>query len=237
MRIPKLNKSSFKEIDHEPIIETIDPELLERVRYEHDIDPDNPKSFPKVVRIIKSLVRSSAEYKNLMSFLKNHRNMNNSFLYKGIQKTQDKKFTIEIHHSPFVMEDLVTIVIIKRMTNGECLKLTSIADEIMYLHYIGLVGLVPLDRTHHSLVHSENSPEVMIPLQFIDFGDFHKFYKMYKSYIPENIKAAYLYMQELSMRYENIEDTIPNYMREKHIYFQGGFSLENFEQLLDDLEK
>lgn len=235
MRIPKLNKSSFIEIDHEPIIESIDPDLLERVRYEEDIDPDNPKTFPKIVRNIKSLVRSSNEYKSLMVFLKNHRGMNNSFLYKGIQKTQDKKFTIEIHHCDFVLEDIVTIVIIKRIANGECLKPTSIADEIMYLHYTGLVALVPLDKTHHALIHSENAPEIFIPMQFVEFGDSYKFYKMYKHYIPENIKAAYQYLQELSMRYENIEDIIPTYMKEKHLYYEGFVRIDKFEELLEDI--
>ena len=237
MRIPKINASSYKSKDFESIIETIDVDLLERVKYVSDIDPDNTKEFPKIIKTIKTMVRSSFEYKNLMKFLKEHRGFYKTAFYRGIVRTPEKKFSVEVHHVPFVMEDIVVTVINKRMANGESLQFLDICDEIMRLHYEGLVGLVPLDKTTHALIHSENAPEVFYPLQFIDFGDFHEFYRQYKKYIPDNVKAAYSYHQDLSMRFEKFEEAIPDYMRPKQLYWRGFISIEKFEELLDDLKK
>jgi len=237
MRIPKINASSYKSKDFESVTETIDVDLLERVIYDPDIDPEDTKEFPKIIRTIKTMIRSSYEYKNLMKFLKEHRDFYKTAIYRGIVRTPEKKFTVEVHHVPFVLEDIVVTVINKRMANGESLKFLDICDEIMRLHYEGLVGLVPLDKTTHALIHSENAPEVFYPLQFIDFGDYHEFYKMYKKYIPDNVKAAYSYHQDLSMRFEKLEDAIPDYMKPKQLYWRGFISIDKFEELLDNLKK
>lgn len=236
MRIPKINANSFKSINTESITEVIDPDVLERVVYDPDIDPEDSKTFPKVINTIKSMCRTSNEYKALMIFLKEHRDFNQSFLYTGIKKTYEKKFTIEIHHTPFVLEDIVATVINKRMANGESMAFVDICNEIMWLHYSGLVGLIPLDKTHHALIHSENAPEVFIPLQYIDFGDFHEFYVQYKPFIPDNVKDTYSYLQDLSMKYERLKDVVPNYMNPKHLYYSGFVKIEAFEELLDELK-
>jgi len=172
-----------------------------------------------------------------MWFLKEHRDFYKTAIYRGIVKTPDKKFSVEVHHVPFTMEDIVVTVIHKRISNGESLQYLDICDEIMSLHYEGLIGLVPLDKTTHALIHNENAPEVFYPLQFIDFGDYHEFYKKYKKYIPDNIKAVYSYLQDLSMQFEKLEDAIPDYMKPKQLYWKGFVRIEEFESILDKLKK
>jgi len=235
MKIPKINKNLQSISDNEDIIEDIDIELLKRVEFETDIDPEDEKNFSKAVKKIKILVRDSFEYKSLVSFLKKHMSMDSSFLYKNIKNTQEKKFSIEIHHSPFPMEDIIVIVIYKRLSNNESLVYTDIADEIMYLHYTNMIGLVSLDKTLHALIHSNMCPEVFIPLQHITFGEPHDFFKAYKQYIPENIKVSYSYLQELSMKYENIKDIIPTYLKIKKLYYRGFIKIDEFEKLLDEM--
>jgi len=235
MRIPKINKNLHTTYNDDIITEKIDIELLERVNFQQNIDPEDTKKFPKIIKAIKNSCRSSFEYKSLVNFLKSHMDMNRSFIYKGIKKSQERKFSIEIHHSPFVLEDIVVTVIFKRITNGESLSFTDIADEIMYLHYSGLIGLVPLDKTTHALIHSEAAPEVFLPIQFIPFGDFHKFYSMYKSYMPENIKTAYNYLQDLSMKYDRLKDVIPQYMQIKKLYYEGFIKMDTFKEVLDKI--
>jgi len=237
MRIPKINASSYKSKNFESITETIDTDLLEPVTYDYEIDPEDTKEFPKIIRTIKTLCRISFEYKVMMKFLKEHRDFYKTAIYRGIVRTPEKKFSVEVHHIPFTLEDIVVTVIYKRIANGESLKILDICDEVMRIHYEGIVGLVPLDKTTHALIHSENAPEVFYPLQFIDFGDFHEFYRRYRKYIPDNIKSAYSYHQDLSMRFEKLEDAIPDYMRPKQLYWKGFVSIEKFEELLDTLKK
>jgi hypothetical protein len=237
MRIPKINASSYKSKDFESVTETIDVDLLERVEFDPNIDPEDTKEFPKTIKAIKFMCRQVFEYKSLMQFLKEHRGFYTTAIYRGIVRTMDKKFSVEVHHVPFVMEDIVVTVIYKRMSNGESLQFLDICEEIMRLHYEGLVGLVPLDKTTHALIHSENAPEVFYPLQFIDFGDYHEFYRRYKKYIPDNVKAAYSYHQDLSMQFEKLEDAIPDYMKPKQLYWKGFVKIDEFEKILDDLKK
>jgi hypothetical protein len=237
MRIPKINASSFKSKNFESVTETIDVESLERVHYNPNIDPEDTKEFPKVIKTIKTMCRMVFEYKHMMQFLKEHKGFYQTAVKRGIVRTPDKKFSVEVHHAPFVMEDIVVTVIIKRMANGESMQYLDIVNEILELHYRGLVGLVPLDKTTHALIHSENAPEVFYPLQFIDFGDYHQFYKEYKKYIPDNVKAAYSYLQDLSMNYERLEDALPDYMNAKQLYWKGFVRADEFESILDELKK
>jgi hypothetical protein len=236
MRIPKLNAGSYKNTVSSSITEVIDIDLLERVKYDSDINPEDQKTFPKVVKTIKTLCRMSNEYKNLMSFLKEHYDFSTSFLYKGIKRTQEKKFSIEVHHSGMTIEDIVATVIHKRMANGESLTYLDICHEIMWLHYKGLVDLTPLDKTTHALIHSPDAPDVFLPLQFCPFGNSGLFYTEYKKYIPENVKVAYNYLQDLSMKYDKLSDALPKYLQVKKLYYEGFIKVKKFEEMLDEVK-
>lgn len=239
MRIARIDQTKLVNLttDNSTAI-PIDVDLLDSVIYESEIDTDNPKSFPKVIKAIKSIVRASPEYKNMVTFIKENHDMNRSFFFKGIKNGKDwnkRDYTIEAHHTPFVMEDIVVSVITKRIANGESLKFLKIAEEILYLHYIGAVGLAPLSKTEHALIHNENTPEVFIPLQFVPFGDFNEFFEEYRKYIPDNVKIAYSYMQDLSLKYEKISDIFPNYLKPKCLYYEGFLQLHKFEDLVNEL--
>ena len=240
MRIAKINQSIKTAVDESShITKYIDIDTLERVEYDAEIDIDNPKTFPKIVKAIKAMVRTSPEYKALVTFLKEHYDMNKSFFFKGIKNTKDrqgKDYSIELHHTPFVLEDIVVTVIKKRMANGESLKFLLIIEEIMYLHYVGLIGLAPLDKTMHALIHNEASPEVFIPLQYVPFGDFDEFFSQYRKFIPDNTKVSYLYLQDLSLKYEKISDTYPSYLKPKFLYYEGFMRIDALTKLLEDLE-
>lgn len=235
MRIPKISSSSFKTPDQSTTIEKFDVSSLERVKFEPDIDPENSKTFPKILKTIKAIARGSMEYKSLMAFLKQHKGFNQTVIFKGIKSTKEKNFSVEVHHSTFVMEDIVKIVLLKRMSKGESLMFGDIAEEIMRIHYEGKVDLVPLDRTSHALIHSENAPEFFFPIQFVPFGDSGEFYKEYKKFIPDNVKSAYHYLQDLSVKFEKFKDAIPNYMSPKKLLFEGFIRTEDFENLLDEI--
>lgn len=236
MRFPKINATSVSNSINDEIIEFVDPATLDEVEHLLEIDPENAKTFAKVIKTIKTVVRSSFEYKNLMYFLKEHHDFNQTYLYKGVKRTPDKKFSVEVHHTPFVLEDIVVTVINKRMAKGESLKVLHIAEEIMWLHYRQMCGLIPLDKTTHALIHSDACPDLFIPLNFIPMGDFHKFYEDYKKFIPDRALDAYLYIQDLSVKYDRLKDVIPSYMKPKKLYFEGFMKLESFEEVLEAIE-
>jgi hypothetical protein len=242
MRSPKIDLKAYAETSHdEVVIKHIDEDSLEPIEFDPAFDFDNPKELRRAMNEYKKTVRGSFEYKTrLIPFLKVHRGMNKSMFFKGIEDVADKKFSIEIHHTPFTLEDIVYAVARKRQEMGESLDALEVAHEVMYLHFTGQVGLVPLDKTTHSLIHSENAPEVFVPLQFIDDPwDFHAFYKEYKKWIPDSTRENYEYLQDLSVRYEKFEDIIPNYMKPKMLYYEcpGFLKVDAFEKVLHDIKR
>ena len=57
----------------------------------------------------------------------------------------------------------------------------QVAEEVMRLHYRGLVGLIPLSVTAHELVHDG---KLIVPLNCV-YGKFVQFVKEYYDYIDD----------------------------------------------------
>lgn len=142
-------------------------------------DYSNPKDFEKFIKDVKSEVRGSFEYREMVRYLREYGGMNRSGLSPNISNTDANHVKIEIHHTPFVLEDIVRIVYEKRLANHEDLSLEMVAKEVMECHYKCLVGLYPLTATEHELVHSGY---LFIPPQDI-FGRYDLFIEQYKDYI------------------------------------------------------
>ena len=112
--------------------------------------------------------------------------MTNCAILPKIVKGEGKKYSIEIHHDPFTLHDIVDLEILRREDQGESLNTLEIAQSVMELHFDGLVGLIALSKTQHELV---DANKVFIPLQQI-FFDYSMLYEHYAWYI-EN-KAEYI---------------------------------------------
>lgn len=212
MYIPKLHK--YKDDVDTTKSEKVEVDL-ENYVYSDDLDLfDDPKETEKFIIRTKYMIRKSFEYKQLMKFLKKCRGMyccgvhNNITIWDG--------FSINIHHTPLVMEDIVHIIIAKRLKSEESMKQTAIAKEIMMLHYLGLIGLYPLCETCHGYVHSDDN-DLFIPLQAI-FGDPEAFFKIYNDFISDTLKTKYENIRQLNKGYNIIKTQIPDELVRKYIY-------------------
>ena len=143
------------------------------------IEPYTPKTVKlstgkerkKFIKTVERIVRSSMEYRDYTSFLKENINMDHCAFFENISCKTDKKAKIEIHHEPLTLYDLVTIVLAKYEDEGLPLNDLYIADEVLELHYMNMVGLIPLSITLHKMVH--NSDKLPIPLSFC-YGEYNK---------------------------------------------------------------
>ena len=93
---------------------------------------------------------------------------------------------IEIHHAPFTLFSIVDIVMRKHEDLYREIDEFKVAEEVMRLHYNGLVGLVPLSITCHQLVHDD---QLIVPLWCV-YGRFVEFTKKYYEWIPDEILSA-----------------------------------------------
>ncbi len=166
-----------------------------------EYDLSNPKDFTKYISDVKVCVRSSIEYKNLIKYLKDFGMMNRSGLNPNISNDLNesgKKLSIEIHHTPFTLEDIAKIIYDKRSMKNENLSIEMVAKEVMMCHYMNLVGLFPLTKTEHELVHNGY---MFIPVNYI-YGDYKMFMNIYNDYIDDDTKETIASIEELSKDFD-----------------------------------
>lgn len=145
----------------------------------------NDKQRVKLIKTIESYCRSSMEYKDLISYLRKYVNMDQCTFLQNF-KIGNKKGSIEIHHAPYTLFSIVDIVMRKQEDQLGYIDEFKVAEEVMRLHYMGLIGLVPLAVTVHQLVHDG---KIHVPLWCV-YGRFVEFTKKYYDYIPDEILGA-----------------------------------------------
>lgn len=176
-------------------------ELPERETYTFK----TPKERVKFIKMVESVCRKSMEYKEYMRFLKRNTDLRRCTILKGLNTSNGRKYTIEIHHEPFTLFDIVETVLNKREMLGEKIEPLAIADEVMGLHYDGKVGLIHLSTTMHQLVHDD---KIFIPLQYI-YQSYNEFYAEYKPYFNPLVLEKLEMKVEMSLRTDNfVSDAI-----------------------------
>lgn len=160
----------------------------------------NERGRVKFIKMCESIIRKSMEYKEYIKFLKQNMDMNKCIVLKGLNIENGKRYSIEIHHEPFTLFDIVETVISKREENDESINPFFIADEVMELHYDEKVGLVPLAKTMHQLVSDD---KIFIPLQLI-YHKYDKFYEEYEMYMSQRLKEKIDLKVSLSLKCGNI---------------------------------
>lgn len=153
-------------------------------------DFNDSKSFEHYISDLERIVRQSFEYRQFIGYLRNVEGMNECAMLNNVTNKAESKVRIEIHHSPFTLYDICVIVFRKRSALNEDLNINSVAEEVLFLHYIAWVGLIPLSATVHDMVHNAY---LFIPTNKIR-GNYRPFIESYYNYInPElldNIDAA-----------------------------------------------
>ncbi|QXN67837.1 hypothetical protein FPHOBKDP_00083 [Listeria phage LPJP1] len=121
------------------------------------------KSMNKFIKNIESLIRTSLEYSRYIGYLSTVQNINTDAIMANINSDDA---SLEFHHYPFTLYDIVEIVINKNIALQENFTSISIAREVLKLHYDNMIGLSRVSRTVHQLAHAG---EIFIPLDSI-FG-------------------------------------------------------------------
>ena len=151
---------------------------------EYSVILNTDKDREKFIKRIEQIIRSSLEYRDYIAYLKENVNMTKCAFFQNVENAQGSRVRIEIHHEPLTLFDIVSVVLNKFIEEGIPLDDLYIADEVMDLHYKNMVGLIPLSKSLHQIVH--NSNDIIIPLSLV-FGDYKNFIHEYEDYLDENI--------------------------------------------------
>lgn len=174
MRIPRI--SNYSTINER---ETIDIQTPDFYRPTYTFYTD--KIRDKFIKNVERTIRTSIEYRELIEYLHDGLGMTFCAFLNNVSKEKGRKIKIEIHHFPFSLYDIVNIVLRRREAENLSFDPLDIAEEVLELHYRGIVGLIPLSETAHQLFHRG---DLFIPLQYVDRG-FLVFYKEYHPYMKE----------------------------------------------------
>lgn len=203
-----------------------------------DYDVYNKKDFKKYTDDIERIVRTSFEYREFTSFLRNYMDMNKCSFFENVNNIDTFKIKIHIHHCPFTLYDIVITVFNKRMFYNEPTDVEMVAKEVMYIHYFLMVGLIPLAETVHELVHKQI---LFIPLDKV-MGNYEYFINNYKQFIPDEAIEKIEYMKEQTRIYNesaNLEilKQQPLYIEIPHDDYIGSYKIPSMEKVIDLMQK
>jgi len=119
------------------------------------------KLFVSFIKKCEHIVRCSPEYKDWVSYVKDtlgHK------VCVFTEETSDE-LTIEIHHHPFTLFDITSIVLTTLMTQGQEFTSLDVSDKVLQLHYSDCIGYVPIVTSLHEKYHNGF---LTIPPKFIN---------------------------------------------------------------------
>ncbi len=151
---------------------------------EYTVTLNTEKEKTKFIKRTESIIRSSLEYRDYIAFLKDYVDMNHCAFFSRVENSQGNRVRIEIHHEPLTLFDIVQTVLNKHLDEGIPINDLFIADEVLDLHYKNQVGLIPLSKSIHQIVH--NSNELTIPLNLV-YGNYKQFVEDYNDYLDDAV--------------------------------------------------
>lgn len=183
-----------------------------------DYDLNDPKDFERYVVDVKRDARTSFEYSHYMAFLKENFDMNKCSFMENITSLNSRRIKIEIHHDPFTIEDIIRIVIRKRLAYCENMAVEQVSKEVLYLHYNLMVGLIPLCTTVHELV---GNNYIFVPTTEV-FGNYKEFAQRYDDFIDPEMKAVLNRIEEATEAYSEYEDRYKDLLSRHYVYVNVG---------------
>ena len=174
-----ITDTSTIDVNRKEIFDQDIPEL----EFDYFSDFENPKSLDKFVKKVEKVIRGSFEYRRFVEAYRTIFTVENCAFFNNI-KVSEKTARLELHHYPFSLYDLVSIEI-KKQSALYMNKVHPflIAEEVMRIHFTGIVGIVPLSKTVHELAHAG---EIFINLKLVK-TDYETYVKSNSNYIDEEL--------------------------------------------------
>lgn len=219
-----------------PNIEVVVMKDVPEMEYHVSVATDAEKD--RLIKRIERIVRGSGEYRDYIAFLRQNIGMDACAFFNNVSKQSNKKVRIEVHHTPLTLYDITKIVVEKYIQTGEEIDDLLIAEEVTRIHYNNQVGLIPLSKTLHEVVH--NSDKLTIPMYMI-FGNYAKFLREYEEYWKDD-KSITKKIELMMKRTKELTSSSFDVLKEKFTYIKvDGFELpakiEDEKEVNEELKK
>lgn len=162
------------------------PTVFNKLEFGSGIGPEpiGPASDRhSIVKSAEAAIRYSREYKAWVAYLKEVVPLRTCFVLGNINGNDE--VAVEMHHFPFTLYDICWMVSGRQKAENGRYSSFTIADEVLGLHASWQVGVVPLCKTVHELVHSK-----IIPLSLDQvWGLWRNLYEKYNLYVLYTTRA------------------------------------------------
>lgn len=161
-------------------INRVTKKLPKKCEYAVSLVTDRDRA--KVIKQIEREARGMMEYGDYIKFLKDNVGLDSCIFFSKVTSKNTKHVSLEMHHEPLTLYDIAEVVLTKFIEEGEEINTLLIAAEVVEAHYANLVGLVPLSKTCHEMIH--NSDKLYVPLTMV-YGNYREFLEKYDAYISQ----------------------------------------------------
>ena len=190
--------------------------------YQESYETDTEKEA--IVKQAEALCRASMEYSDYIAYLRSNVGMDACAFFNNISKTNSKKIRIEVHHAPLTLFDIIKLVLDRAIRTGDEINPMLLAEEATRIHYMNQVGLIPLSKTLHEVVHK--SDKLVIPMYMV-YGDFRAFLENFSEELEmkenSHIKAK---IQKMIDQTRELNDKSFDVLKEKFTYITvDGFEM------------
>jgi hypothetical protein len=138
---------------------------------------ESDKQYNAFINATKRIIRNSVEYKEWVKYIK----YTIGYDYCDMTKESSEEVTVDLHHHPISLENIVKIVIENKLKDFKPFSSFDIAKEVMQLHYDNHVGYILLVKTLHEKFHNGY---LKLPIDLVH-GNYKYILENY--YIPEDI--------------------------------------------------
>ena len=200
-----------------------------------DLDPYDvydDKDFNKYITALEMTVRMSFEYRQLINYLRNSEGMDECAFLSNVSNRDNTKVKIEIHHSPLTLYDICMAVYKKRQNNKEPIGINDVAEEVMWLHYMGWVGLIPLSKSVHEMVHNQY---LAVPTDVVR-GNYQAFINAYYNFISPDVLDAVDALEQWTKDYNGKQMEVFNNHR-IYVNANGSYALPQKDQTKDIIKE
>lgn len=98
----------YEKSDLIDVIRTSVPEALD-----YTVSFANDRSRSKFIKSCERLIRSSLEYRDYIQYLKENVGMDACAFFSNVNKDNNKRVRIEVHHAPLTLYDICDVVLRK----------------------------------------------------------------------------------------------------------------------------
>jgi hypothetical protein len=208
MRVPKVNSKNIEEVKDE----TVKINFFIKPSMKDDSWKEDEKSLDKLIKKVEKFVRSSYEYREYITFLKEEMDMNQCAFFPKLAR---EDVSIEIHHSPLTLYDITSIIFNYVQIHEVEPTVFDVADEVMKAHFEGLIGLIPLTLTAHELVHNS---DIFVPVDKV-YGNVRGFYDRYRDGFTTDHKQLLKENIQVTKQLNN-ENYSPSVLERKFTYLE-----------------